>query len=138
MPRIDGCDIHAGPIQPRTTKKITTIEHPKWTELYHHTDPNKKAFGAKVTITLNDGTQIIDEIERANAHPGGAKPFQRDNYIRKFKTLTDGIITPPESKRFLDLVQRLPELSAAEIQQLNIVVNQDWLLASKVNERGIF
>jgi len=119
-------------------QKITTIEHPKWTELYHHTDPNKKAFGAKVTITLNDGTQIIDEIERANAHPGGAKPFQRDNYIRKFKTLTDGIITPPESKRFLDLVQRLPELSAAEIQQLNIVVNQDWLLASKVNERGIF
>jgi 2-methylcitrate dehydratase len=119
-------------------QKVSTIEHPKWTELYHHTDPNKKAFGAKVTITLKDGSTITDEIRRANAHPAGAKPFKRNNYINKFKTLTDSIINDKESKRFLDLVQCLSDLSAEEVQQLNVTVDQNWLKESKVNQRGIF
>ena len=118
--------------------KVVTIEHPKWTDLYHHSDPNKKAFGAKVTITLNDGSTTTDEIERANAHPGGAKPFKRHNYINKFKTLTDSLLDETESKRFLDLVQRLPELSAEEVRHLNVTVDQNWLKENKVNQKGIF
>ena len=119
-------------------QKVITVEHPKWTELYHHKDPDKKAFGAKVTITLKDGSTILDEIERANAHPGGAKPFIRNNYINKFKSLTSSILNEKESKRFLDLLQRLPELSSEEVKQLNITVDQNWLKESKVNQKGIF
>ena len=119
-------------------QKVITVEHPKWTELYHHKDPDKKAFGAKVTITLKDGSTIIDEIERANAHPGGAKPFIRNNYINKFKSLTSSILNENKSKRFLDLVQRLPELSSEGVKQLNITVDQNWLKESKVNQKGIF
>ena len=39
---------------------------------------------------------------------------------------------------FLDLVQRLPELSSEEVKQLNITVDQNWLKESKVNQKGIF
>jgi 2-methylcitrate dehydratase len=119
-------------------QKITTVEDEKWTKLYHHTDPNKKAFGAKVIITMNDGTQVIDEIERANAHPGGARPFVRENYVHKFKTLTDHIIDEQESKRFLNLVSNLKSLSSEQVKQLNLQVDLNWLKESKANDRGIF
>ena len=119
-------------------QKITTIEDEKWTKLYHHTDPNKKAFGAKVVITMNNGTQVIDEIERANAHPGGARPFVRENYVNKFKTLTDHILDDQESKRFLNLVSNLKSLSAEQVKQLNLQVDLEWLKESKANDRGIF
>jgi 2-methylcitrate dehydratase len=118
--------------------KITTIEDEKWTKLYHHNDPDKKAFGAKVIITLNDESQIIDEIERANAHPGGARPFVRENYVHKFKTLTNSIIDESESTRFITLVEKLRTLSAEEVAQINVQVDQDWLKESKANGRGIF
>lgn len=117
---------------------ITTKEDTKWTELYHHTDPNKKAFGAKVIITLNDGSQIIDEIERANAHPGGARPFVRENYLHKFHILTESIISTTESERFINLVEKLRSLSPQELGELNVQVSQDWLIENKSNKRGIF
>jgi len=117
---------------------VTTIEDEKWTKLYHHTDPNKKAFGAKVIITLQDGTQVVDEIERANAHPGGARPFIRKNYVEKFTTLTKDILDQKEIDRFLNLVSRLKGLKADEVRQLNLQVNLDWLKESKANDRGIF
>ncbi|MFT6715800.1 MAG: 2-methylcitrate dehydratase, partial [Saprospiraceae bacterium] len=119
-------------------QKITTIEDEKWTKLYHHTDPNKKAFGAKVIITLDNGTQIMDEIERANAHPGGARPFVRANYLDKFTTLTKDILSVEESDRFLSLVSRLKDLTADEVKQLNLQVDLNWLKESKANDRGIF
>ena len=61
-----------------------------------------------------------------------------NNYINKFKSLTCSILNEKESKRFLDLVQRLPELSSEEVKQLNITVDQNWLKESKVNQKGIF
>ena len=33
---------------------------------------------------MQDGSRIVDEMAVANAHPLGAKPFGRDDYIRKF------------------------------------------------------
>lgn len=118
--------------------KISTVEKEKWTELYHHTDPNKKAFGAKVIITMNDGSTITDEIERANAHPGGARPFQREHYIQKFKTLTSDIIDEKESIRFLTLCENLKHLTAEEIQELNVVMESNQLKENKANNKGIF
>ena len=36
---------------------------------------------------------ISEEINVADAHPAGKRPFTRKEYINKFKTLTDGIIS---------------------------------------------
>jgi 2-methylcitrate dehydratase len=102
--------------------KIETREDAEWTRRYHATDPNELAFGARVEVVLNNGERIIDELALANAHPNGARPFERADYIRKFQTLTDGIITPKESARFLDAVQNLPKLAAGELAELNVAV----------------
>ena len=107
--------------------KISTIEDPAWTERYHSHDPNEKAFGGKLVVTMKDGTIVEGEKAVANAHPFGDRPFARDNYINKFKTLTEGILDPVTSDQFLTLVQRLPELTAAELMQLNPVVPADGI-----------
>jgi len=118
--------------------KIETIEDAKWTELYHHPDPSQRAFGGRVEIILNNGEKISDELARANAHPAGARPFVRSDYIKKFKTLTEGIISPVESERFLSLVQRLPDLSASELLALNVQVEPTILTAHQRDQKGIF
>ncbi len=119
-------------------KKISTVEDPAWTKRYHEIDPNKKAFGAKIVIKMKDGSKIEDEMALANAHPAGAKPFVRENYIHKFKTLTADIITQEESERFLQLVQRLPELTVKEVAQLNVVVEANKVDNNSADQRGIF
>lgn len=124
--------------RPDTVKlwhKIRTVEDPEWTKRYHSPDPNVKAFGGKVEITMEDGTKIVDELGVANAHPFGAKPFAREDYIRKFMTITEGIVEAAEQKRFLDLVQKLPNLSADELFGLNIEIPEKNL---KVGKKGLF
>ena len=120
----------------RLWHKISTIEDPEWTRRYHSHDPNEKAFGAKVVITMEDGSEIIDELGIANAHPFGARPFGRAEYIGKFKTLTDDILEKSESERFLELVQRLPNLSAEEVLHLNPVAPKGCLVEN--DAKGIF
>lgn len=116
--------------------KVSTIEKPYWTELYHAKDPDKKAFGGKVIITLNDGTIIEDQIERANAHPAGAKPFVRENYLAKFDMLTNKLITKAERDRFIALVENLRNLSVVEVKELNIQVPD--LSNNSLDSKGIF
>ena len=101
--------------------KITTVEDPEWTRRYHSNDPQEKAFGGRIEVTLVDGSTIVDEIAVADAHPLGARPFAREQYVGKFRTLADGILTDAEIERFLDVAQRLPELSAAELTQLTVL-----------------
>jgi len=36
-------------------------------------------------VTLNNGKKVIEELERADAHPYGKRPFERIDYINKFK-----------------------------------------------------
>lgn len=120
----------------RLWKKIRTVEVPKWTALYHDPDPNKKAFGGRVIIKMKNGATVEGELERANAHIAGNRPFGRKEYIKKFETLTEGILSAEESIRFLDLVQRLPELSAFELLELNPVVSPDAL--ESIAQKGIF
>ncbi|HEY5337041.1 MAG TPA: MmgE/PrpD family protein, partial [Rhizomicrobium sp.] len=115
--------------------KIETREDAEWTRRYHATDPNEMAFGARVEVVLQNGERIVDELAVANAHPHGARPFERADYIRKFETLTNGIITPRESARFLAAVQDLPKLAAGELGELNVAVPTGALQAGKP---GIF
>jgi 2-methylcitrate dehydratase len=93
------------------------------------------AFGGRVEIFLKDGTRIEDELAVANAHPLGAKPFGRADYIRKFQTLTDGIVPTREANRFLDAVQSLPKLKAGELGALSVALPAAALKDSKP---GIF
>lgn len=127
--------------RPDTVKlwhKIRTVEDPKWTAAYHDMDPNKKMFGGKVEITMNNGEKIIDELGVANAHPAGAKPFKRADYIRKFDMLTADIITKAERDRFINLVENLPNLNAEQLKQLNVQIPLDKLTNNKRDEKGIF
>ncbi|QMU96428.1 MmgE/PrpD family protein [Microbacterium esteraromaticum] len=117
--------------------KITTAEDAEWTRRYHSVDPAEKAFGGRVEITLSDGTTVVDEIAVADAHPLGARPFARENYIRKFRILAEPVLDAAEIDRFLDLVQRLPELTADEVQQLSIVA-KSGILASADAPKGLF
>ena len=106
--------------------KIVTRENKKWTKKYHEIDPNKKCFGGKVIIKMKNGSTITDQINVADAHPAGKRPFGRKEYINKFKTLTEGIITKQESDRFLKIVQNLRKLKSKDLKKLNIQVkNKD-------------
>lgn len=103
--------------------KISTVEDPEWTRRYHSSDPSEKAFGCRAEITLTDGTVLVDEIAVADAHPLGARPFAREQYIEKFRTLADGLVTESEQGRFLDLVQRTPDLAPGELDGLTVILS---------------
>ena len=117
---------------------INTVEDQSWTEKYHNPDPNKRAFGGKIEIILESGAIIIDELELANAHPAGAKPFTRDNYIQKFKNLTSNIISENECKRFLDLAENLENLEPKDLKELNVQVDLNKVENNLPNQEGIF
>ncbi len=117
-------------------KSIKTHEDKKWTKKYHDPDPKKKSFGAKVIITTNSGKKYIEELDRADAHPYGARPFERKDYINKFNVLTHKIISVKESKRFLKDVQNCRNLKNGQLGKLNIEINNKNLKRNK--KIGIF
>jgi len=103
-------------------RKITTQEDPFWSARYHSADMSDKAFGGRVDIELTTGEHIIDDIAVADAHPLGSSPFEREDYIEKFQSLTSPFIPATESERFLDLARRLSTLSSDEVAQLSVHV----------------
>jgi 2-methylcitrate dehydratase len=115
----------------RLWHSIETQEDPEWTRRYHSSDPAKKGFGGRVEIFLRNGSSITDDILVAHAHPLGAKPFARVDYQRKFQSLTDDILDPQESRRFLDAVKNLPALRAGELCNLNLAVPAEKLVRGK-------
>lgn len=119
-------------------RKIRTLEDPDWTRRYHATDPNEKAFGGRVEIIFKDGNKLVDEMAVANAHTLGERPWGRNEYIKKFMTLTEGIITSEEADRFLEMVQNLADLEANDFTQLNVQVPLEHLKSNQRDNRGIF
>ncbi|GAB3125449.1 MmgE/PrpD family protein [Glaciibacter psychrotolerans] len=117
--------------------KTSTVEDAEWTRRYHSLDIAEKAFGGRVVITLTDGSTIVDEIAVADAHPLGARPFGRAEYVAKFRALASDVLEPAEIERFLALAERLPELTADEIGQLTIVA-KPGLLAATPLPTGLF
>ncbi|KHK99332.1 2-methylcitrate dehydratase [Microbacterium mangrovi] len=118
-------------------EKVTTAEDAEWTRRYHSEDPAEKAFGGRAVIRFEDGSEIVDEIAVADAHPLGARPFAREDYVRKFRTLAEGVLDADEIDRFLALAERLPELSAEEVQELSIVASFGVLAAAPA-PKGLF
>ncbi|RDI49090.1 2-methylcitrate dehydratase PrpD [Nocardia mexicana] len=119
-------------------QKIRTVEDPEWTRRYHSTDPSEKAFGARAVVTLADGETIVDELAVADAHPLGERPFGREQYIAKFRTLAEGVLEPAEQDRFLDAAQRVPQLRSDELDQLTFTVSPDVPATAPSTGKGIF
>jgi 2-methylcitrate dehydratase len=103
-------------------QKIHTVEDAEWDEKYHHEDPQKRSFGGRVVVTLRDGTTIEDEIDVPDAHPRGATPFGRDDYLRKFHELAGLYATVDERERFLHVALALPSLTPGRLSELNVEI----------------
>jgi 2-methylcitrate dehydratase len=118
-------------------RKVTTTEDAEWTRRYHSTDPAQKAFGGRVEITTTSGEVVVEEIAVADAHPLGARPFARADYVAKFRTLASGVLADAEIERFLDAAQRLPSLRPDELGGLTVVAPGHLLDAVRTPE-GLF
>ena len=116
--------------------KVSTIEDPDWTRRYHSRDPKEKAFGAHVAVTLKGGRVVDDELALPDAHPDGARPFKREDYIRKFRTLAEDIVSEAEQTRFIAAAENLSSLGAGELEQLNFTVDPQQLGAPRPS--GVF
>ena len=105
--------------------KVTTQEDPEWTRRYHSLDISEKAFGGRAEITLTDGTRIVEEIAVADAHPLGARPFAREQYLTKLRSLAEGVVAESELERFIQAAEELPSLEAGDLGALNILASVD-------------
>ena len=85
---------------------------------------------------MKNGKKYSEQLERADAHPYGARPFVRKNYVNKFITLTKKIISVKESKRFLNAAKNLKKLKSGQLRNLNITVSESKLRKNK--KEGIF
>jgi 2-methylcitrate dehydratase len=118
-------------------RKITTVEDPEWSRRYLSNDPSEKAFGGWVEIFLSDGSTLVEEIVVPDAHPLGARPFGRDNYVAKFRTLAADVVDEEEIERFLDVAQSLASLESAQLLDLNFRATTRFM-ASVVEPEGLF
>ena len=116
--------------------KISTVEDPEWTHRYHSNDLSEKAFGGKAVINFKDGTVVEDERAVADAHPLGARPFAREQYVEKFTKLAAGIVEEAEQERFLNAVQNLENLT--DLTELNVRVTDAHLASAPKKPEGIF
>ena len=71
---------------------------------------------------MNDGSVVADELAVANAHTLGLTPWTRPHYLRKFRTLTEGLLEEAEAERFLDVAQRLPHLRPEDLAGLTLTL----------------
>ena len=118
-------------------RRVRTLEDPEWSRRYLASDPRERAYGGRVEIVLDDGSKIVDEIAVPDAHPFGARPFGRAQYLEKFRRLSSDVIDERESERFLDSVQRLDESSTTDMASLTFSALDGYLERAPTTE-GIF
>ncbi|WP_207568992.1 2-methylcitrate dehydratase PrpD [Mycobacterium decipiens] len=119
-------------------RNISTVEDPEWTRRYHRTDPAEQAFGARAEVTLKSGAVIVDELAVADAHPLGARPFERKHYVAKFSELADGVVRHREQDRFLSAVDGVAGLQPGALGALNLMVDARVLKRAPTIPSGIF
>ena len=118
-------------------RKVSTAEDPEWSQRYLAPDPRDKAFGGWVEIELADGTVIRESIVVPDAHPLGARPFGRLDYVRKFRQLSASVLDDSEAERFLDVAQSLPDLGADDLARLTFAA-RPGALGSVGPSAGLF
>ena len=126
----------ARPETVRLWHRVETVEDPAWTAAYHHPDPARRAFGGRAEVHLSDGRVVAGELAVADAHPLGAAPFARPDYLRKLAVLADGVVAEAELARFAGLVERLGALDPGELDGLTVAAGH--LAAGTSDQRGIF
>jgi 2-methylcitrate dehydratase len=89
-------------------------------------------------VTLKSGEVICDELAVADAHPLGARPFERQQYVQKFTELAEDVVETAEQQRFLSAVDSLGELKSGALGALNVLVDPRVLDKAPVIPSGIF
>jgi 2-methylcitrate dehydratase len=80
---------------------------------------------------------ITDELAVADAHPLGARPFGREQYITKFSELANGVVDI-EQHRFLSVVDGVSGLKPRALGSLNLRVDPRVLDKAPTIPSGIF
>ena len=124
----------ARPDTVRLWRRVETVEDPAWTARYADPDPARRAFGGRAELQLADGEVVSGELAVADAHPQGAAPFARPQYLAKLTTLAEGMVTPAEQDRFAGLVERLGDLGPAELAGLTVAASH----LAPTADQGIF
>src|SRR5215218_5027398 len=126
----------ARPDTVRLWQAVSTVEDPAWTARYHDPDPARRAFGGRAEVHLAGGEVVAGELAVADAHPAGAAPFTRPDYLAKLATLADGVAARAELDRFVGLAERLGALAPDELGGLTVTAGH---LADAAHDRqGIF
>lgn len=102
--------------------KVRTVEDAEWTRRYLSSDLEERAFGGRAVVVLDDGSTIEDELALADAHPLGARPFGRREYVEKFRRLASPLLSDAEADRFLAVAAHLTSLGAADLVGLTFTV----------------
>ncbi|NVO16592.1 MAG: MmgE/PrpD family protein [Rhodoplanes sp.] len=118
--------------------KIRTVEDKAWTARYHEADPAKRAFGGKLTITLDDGRVVSGERAVADAHPNGAHPWTWPDYVGKFETLTREMLGAAERQAFLDAARGFAGRPAGALDGLVPALPAGTVTPSRPTGAGIF
>ena len=65
-----------------------------------------------------------------------ARPFAREQYIAKFRTLCEGVVSREEQDRFLAAAENLENLT--DLAELNIEIDEDVLAQAPTVGEGLF
>jgi 2-methylcitrate dehydratase len=106
----------------RLWRKVRTVEDPEWSRRFTEPAPLDKDHGARVVVTFKDGSTLEEEIAVADAHPRGARPFARDDYVAKFHRLTEGLVEPVEAQRFLAAANDLVSPRAKDLGGITVTL----------------
>jgi 2-methylcitrate dehydratase len=118
--------------------KIRTAEAAEWTQRYNDPDPQRRAFGGRLEIRLDDGSVISEEKAVADAHPNGARPWVWEDYVGKFDTLALEQCGRQERDRFIDMAAAIRSLSHTAMGVLHPRVRPEYALFTQPDGNGIF
>lgn len=135
----DGVWHHERSYAPDRTHRPDTIE--LWQKISTADVPSidfaDTPFGVRAEVTMGSGEVIVDELAVADAHPAGAHPFERKDYVAKFAELAHGVIDWREQQRFLDVATCLRDLKRGSLGTLNTLVD-NRILEDEPTTYGIF
>ncbi|MGE5765778.1 MAG: MmgE/PrpD family protein, partial [Bacteroidota bacterium] len=118
----------ARPDTVRLWRKVRTVEDPEWTRRFTEPAPLEKDHGARVVVTFKDGSRLEEEIAVADAHPRGARPFARDDYVAKFHALAGGMVDAAERERFLAAAASLLTQGTSDLGAVTVSLPADRLV----------
>jgi len=119
-------------------QKIRTVDDPQWSARYLQPDPAKRAFGGRLEVIMEDGSVVQADKAVADAHPNGATPWTWDDYVNKWHSLAEPLVSATESARFIAAVQALGDSDADALRVLLPVADKSTPLASQATGQGIF